>query len=55
MLSLILEILFTATIAAGVWIAAGPGAATIVAGVIGLVLVELYDLELVDGDVETGE
>lgn len=55
MLSILLEIFFTATIAAGVWIAAGAGVALIVTGVIGLVLVELYGLELIEGDEETGE
>ena len=55
MLSLILEILLTAAIAVGVLVVAGVGAALIAAGAIGLVLVELYDLELVGGDVETGE
>ena len=55
MLGILLEIFFTATIAAGVWIVAGSGAALIVAGAIGLVLVELYGLELVEGDEETGE
>ena len=46
MLSMTLEILFTVTIGAGVWIAAGLGPALIVAGTIALVLVEIYGLEL---------
>ena len=52
MLSLILEILFTATIAGGVLVVAGPGAALIAAGAIGLALAQTYGLDTPPGDDE---